>query len=383
MITLTLLFFLTITAVLYTYVGFPLVLMVSSSIRNRPVRRLPILPSVSLIVAAYNEEKSIATKLANALELDYPRDRLQIIVASDGSSDETNEIVRGKFADRVNLLELPRRGKMFALTDAVAESHGEILIFSDANTLFEADAVRELVMSFSDPEVGGVCGNQGYLSSATRDNTPKGEKIYWDYDKWLKKMETLTGSIVSADGAIYAIRRVLYRAPTSAAITDDFAISTAVVEQGYRLVFEQRARAYERLTPAASQEFKRKVRIINRGLRGVISRRALLNPLRYGFYSLTLFSHKVLRRLVPFFLLTLFATSVVLSGTGPLFFWMALLQAAFYCWAVVGYLLRASRLSEHRILYVPVYFCLANLAALIAVLKLVAGHKIVLWQPQR
>ena len=368
--------------ILYTYVGFPLTLLCVGAARRHGVQKRPITPNISLIIAAYNEQQSIAQKLNNSLDLDYPHDALEIIVASDGSNDDTESIVRGFSQHGVKLLSLERKGKIFALNEAVSQSNGDVLVFSDANTLYDPEALRKLARNFADPEVGGVCGNQIHLKQEQEHGASKGEKSYWAVDKWLKEMETLTGSIVSADGAIYAIRRELYRAPASASVTDDFAISTAVVEQGYRLVFEREAIAYETTMPNAEREFARKVRIMNRGLRGVILRRRLLNPLRYGFYSLTLFCHKVLRRLVPFFLLAIFVINILLLDHG-IYATTAVVQVTFYGWAGISYLLRNTHYARSKIIYIPFFYCLANLAAAVAVFKLMSGKRIELWQPQR
>lgn len=379
----TLIFWMCVTVIFFAYAGFPIVLLCSSLFRNQRIEKKPITPSITLIIAAYNEEHCIVQKLENALELDYPPDALEIIVASDGSTDRTEAIVRERFGHRVTLLSLPRRGKIFALNDAIEHSTGEILAFSDANTILHPKALKKLVMNFADPQIGGVCGNQVYLHRDDQEHTTRGEKLYWDYDKWLKKLENRTGSIVAADGAVYAIRRKLFRVPASSAVTDDFAISTAVIEQGFRLVFEREALAFEKLSPGAKQEFRRKVRIMNRGLRAVMLRRALLNPFHFGIYSLTLFSHKILRRLVPFFLLVLFIVSIFLSTKAYPYLWFAAAQAVFYGWAAIGYLLRNTIAGTFKVFYIPAFYCLVNLAAAVAVLKLIAGQKIVLWEPQR
>jgi cellulose synthase/poly-beta-1,6-N-acetylglucosamine synthase-like glycosyltransferase len=376
-------FWLAIALIVYSYAGFSLLVIVVAHLRNRRVQQKPITPTVSLIIPVWNEEKAIAGRLDNALALDYPADRREIIVASDGSDDDTHQIVSDYAQHGVRLLCFPRRGKIYALKDAVASATGEILIFSDANSMYRQDALRMLVRNFADPEIGGVCGNQVYLKAKKADATSEGEGMYWSFDKWLKQLESLTGSIVSAHGAIYAIRRQLYQPPASAAVTDDFAISTAVIAQGYRLVFESEAIAYEEPTASAALEFGRKVRIMTRGLRGVLMRRRLLNPFRYGFYSLELFSHKVLRRLVPFFLLVLFVASWFLSGTSRFYFGAAIAQTVFYILAGAGYLLRRHRVGRLKFFYIPFFYCLANVAALIAVVRLLTGKRIEFWQPQR
>lgn len=376
-------FWLMAALLLYVYGGFTLLVVIVAQWRRRTVRQQDITPRLSLIIPVWNEEKAIAARLDNALALDYPRELLEIIVPSDGSSDRTEEIVQGYAARGVKLLALPRRGKIHALKDAVRAAGGEILVFSDANSMYERDALRKLARNFADPEVGGVCGNQVYLKNKKADAASAGENMYWSFDKWLKRMESLTGSIVSAHGAIYAIRRSLYQPPASAAVTDDFAISTAVIAQGYRLVFEGEAIAYEEPMPAAEREFSRKVRIMNRGLRGVLLRRRLLNPARYGFYALILFSHKVLRRLVPFFLLVLLAASWLVHARHGFYLFAAVAQTLFYALAGLGYALRRRRLGRLKFFYVPFFYCLANAAALLAIIKLLRGNRIEFWQPQR
>ena len=376
-------FWLLLATVVYVYAGFPWLVVIVGKLRNRRVRQQPITPTISLVIAAYNEEQNIAERLDNALALEYPPEAREIIVASDGSDDATAAIVAAYAPHGIRLLSLPRRGKIYALNAAVAHATGEILVFSDANTFFDLQALRNLARNFADPEVGGVAGRKIYTLQPGSDSSSQGEHLYWSYDLWLKQMESLTGSIVSADGAIYAIRRTLYRPLTNSAVTDDFAISTAVVEQGHRLVFESAAYAYEVAIPSADREFWRKVRLMTRGMRSLILRRRLLNPFRYGFYALWLFSHKALRRLVPVFLLLMLPACILASPSGTLYLGATLAQACFYGLACVGYVFRRTHLGQQKCFYVPFFYCLANAAALVAILKLVRGDHIQLWQPQR
>ncbi|NIR48999.1 glycosyltransferase family 2 protein [candidate division KSB1 bacterium] len=376
-------FWISLGSLFFVYAGFAMLVIIVGAVLNREVRKESITPSVSMIIAAYNEESSIAEKLDSVLELDYPKDRLEIIVASDGSDDGTEAIV-SMYADcGVRLLSLPRRGKIHALNDAVAEAKGDILVFSDANSIYDKKAVRELVSNFADPKVGGVGGNTIYTTDINGDTCGHGENLYWNYDKWLKEMESRTGSIISAHGAIYAIRRELYQPQIDSAVTDDFAISTSIIEQGYRLVFEKEARAYEVAIPAANREFWRKVRMMTRGLRGVLLRKALLNPFRYGFYSLILFTHKFLRRLVSVMLLFLFVSSITLISDGLFYRVCAISQSIFYVLAGIGFLLKDRRIGHLRVLYIPFFYCLANSAALVALINIIRGHQIERWQPQR
>lgn len=376
-------FWLAIAFLIYAYGGFALLVAAVGLWQRRRVRKLPITPSVSVIIAAYNEEHVIAERLDNALAMDYPRDRLQILVASDGSTDQTDEIVASYAPRGVLLLSLPRRGKIRTLNAAVARATGKILVFTDANIMCRPDTLRALVANFADPSVGGVAGHTTYTLDPSSESSSLGERLYWRYDTWLKKLESQTGSIVSAHGGLYAIRRVLFRPVPDGAVTDDFAISTSVIAQGYRLVFEPDALATEVAVPQAQREFRRRVRLMTRGLRGVFLRRRLLNPRRYGFYSVVLASHKLARRLVPAALGIIAITSVAAWSAGPVYRAAVLGQGLFYGVAAAGYLLRRSPVGRLRLLYIPFYYCMANVACAIAWVHALRGRRIEVWQPQR
>jgi len=370
--------------VAYTYAGFPLLLLALSRLGlRRPVEKTPDTPKLSLVIAAYNEEATLERRLENALGGDYPPDRLEVLLASDGSTDATEAIAAGFESRGVQLLRLPRRGKVHALDDAARRATGDVLVFSDANTFLEPGALRALAENLADPGVGGVVGNTGYRIREDAESSGRGESLYWRYDQWLKELESRTGSVVSAHGGLYAVRRELYRRPPDPAVTDDFAISTAVVVQGYRLVFEPAARGWEETAPQAGGEFRRRVRLMTRGLRGVALRRGLLNPFEYGLYALVLLSHKVLRRLIPATLPALLLASVFLAPQA-LHYRAALWgQAMFYTLAGVGYLTRGVAAGRSKLLYAPFYFCLANAAALVALVKFASGRKISRWEPER
>jgi cellulose synthase/poly-beta-1,6-N-acetylglucosamine synthase-like glycosyltransferase len=377
------LFWLAVVALAYGYAGYPLLVAAAGRLLDRRVRRAPITPRLSLIVAAYNEEASIAERVENALTSDYPPDALEVIVASDGSTDGTEAVVAAYAERGVRLLSLPRRGKIHALADAVRRASGEILVFSDANIEMHPQALRALARNFADPSVGGVAANAGYRLPHGGEGSSRGEGLYWRYDTWLKEMESRTGSVVSAHGGLYAIRRSLFQEPRETAVTDDFAISTAVVAQGARLVFDRDALAYETAIAEAGREFDRKIRLMTRAWRSVALRRELLNPFRHGFYAVVLFSHKVLRRLLPIPLLVLAVASVALAPRGGVYAAAAWGQAVFYGLAGLGWLTRRTRLAHLKPIYVPFYYCLANAAAVLALFRFLRGERIVLWQPQR
>jgi len=365
----------------YTYAVFPLVVYVRGRWFPRPVHAAEITPRVSMLVACHNEATQIEDKLQNTFELDYPRDLLQIIVASDGSTDATEAIV-ARHADRVLLLSCPRQGKARALNAAAAQATGEVLVFSDANSMFEPQALRQLMRPLADDTVGGVAGNQRYLKSVQSAGLQAGERSYWSFDRWLKRQQSRGGSVTSATGAIYAVRRTLF-APIPDGMTDDFIVSTRVVAAGHRLVFAEDAVAFEPVAESGGAEFQRKVRLMTRGLRGVLEMRQLLNPLRYGFYALQLCSHKVLRRLVVFPLLALLLVSPLLWHEGWIYRAAAVLQFAFLGLALVGRLLPPGRFPGRRWFSLPAFFVLANSAALLAAINIVRGRRFVVWSPQR
>ena len=373
------LFWSALALIIYTYGLFPVVLFFRSLVFRRAYKSDRITPHVSMIIAAHNEADVIGTKIENILALDYPKNRLEVLIASDGSDDKTADIVSGYNNKIVKLLALPRQGKAPALNAAVAEAKGEILIFSDANSIYATDAIRALVRPFADTTVGGVAGNQVYLSKKDKSHASVGEKSYWNFDRRLKLLQSKAGSTTSATGAIYAIRRKLFQAVPSG-VTDDFVTSTRVIAQGYRLVFAPDAIAYEPAAETNGNEFKRKVRVITRGLRAVLVMRELLNPIHFGFYSLQLFSHKVLRRLVVFPLLIVLTMSPFLWSLGPFYKCFVSVQLLFYSFAIWGVF--GNVFKKNKLMSIPFYFCLVNIAAFLATLNLIRGHQIDRWDPQ-
>jgi cellulose synthase/poly-beta-1,6-N-acetylglucosamine synthase-like glycosyltransferase len=371
--------------IVYTYVGFPLLLMVRGRFTARPVKREPITPRVSIVIVAHNEADTIASKLENVDVLDYPSEQIEVIVASDGSDDGTNERVAAVQRPGLRLLELPRSGKIPALNAAVLHATGDILVFSDANSMYAPDALRELVAPFADPTVGAVGGNQRYASDGGEHMASFGERIYWSYDRKLKSLQSRIGSMTAATGAIHAIRRELFR-PVPLGVSDDFMTSTRAIRSGYRLAFAENAIAYESVAGTERAEFSRKVRIATRGLRGIWLARELLNPLRYGFYSLQLLSHKVLRWSVCWLLLVVFVSSVASYGDGAAYRWLVHAQLILYACALFGWALRHSSLSRfkaHKAFGIPFYFCLANYAALRAWMQVLAGKRVDRWDSLR
>jgi glycosyltransferase involved in cell wall biosynthesis len=366
----------------YTYLAFPVLVLLRARLRPRPHRSAPVTPSVSIVIAARNEAASIAAKIENLRALDYPPDRLQVVIACDGCDDGTDAIARASGDDRVRVLSLQRVGKADALNAAVREATGDVLVFSDANSQYAPDAVRELVAPFADPEVGGVAGDQRYLSGGGEAAVAGGERKYWDLDRMLKTAESLGGNVISATGAIYAVRRELF-VPVPSGVTDDFATSTAVIAQGRRLVFAPDAVALEPVGRSGEIEFERKVRVMTRGLNAVIARRELLDPRRHGFYSLQLVSHKVLRRLMAVPLLALGLSATVLARRSAAFRALAAVQGIVYALGMVGLVLGDRAPRRTRLLGLPAYFCLVNAASLRAVWNVARRREIDRWEPRR
>lgn len=380
---LLLLFWLCAALILWVYAGYPLFLLLITRWSNgRPVRHGAIAPPVTLIISAYNEGKIIRKKLENSLALDYPRDRLEIMVISDCSDDETDAIVKADAGRGVRLLRMRERGgKTVGLNFAVPQAGGDIVIFSDANALYHRMVVRNIVRNFADETVGCVTGESRYEVDEDAADSTESENLYWRYELALKRMETKIGSLVGGDGAIYAIRKKLFR-PMRAEDLSDFVNPLQIVAQGYRNVYEPEAISFEGGAESFDKEFRRKVRIVNRAWRGLWRVKQVLNPFRFGFYTLQVISHKLLRWLIPVFMAGAFFANIFLLKHGK--FYQALLasQITFYAFAAVGWL-ESPRPSLSRLFYVPYYFCLVNYASLLGIISNYRGQKFAVWNTVR
>jgi len=374
-------FWLSVVALFYTYAGYPVLLALVSALKPRKVRRGEFEPTVTIIIAAYNEERDLAAKLENTLALDYPRELLEIIVASDCSCDGTDEIAR-EFAGRgVQLLRQSMRlGKTAAQNAAVEQAHGEILLFSDATSLYQPDAVRAIMPSFADATVGCVAGRLEYVDGSN-SRVGRGARSYWSYETFLKRHESRVGSLIGVSGCLYAVRRSAY-VPLYHEACSDFIIATKMVEQGLRAVYEPNAVCTEQTNRQSDQELKMRVRIIAQTFTDLWRHRALLNPVRGGFYGVQLLSHKVMRYLVPFFLMGLFVSSAVLAPASLFFRLMFAAQIACYACPALAWMLDRVGIRS-RLLAFPQYFMLANLASLIGCYKFLRGQRYASWEPIR
>ncbi|NJD30021.1 MAG: glycosyltransferase [Chloroflexi bacterium] len=376
------LYWASVSALAYSYIVYPLVVLARGAIVRRPHLEAEVHPSVTVVVAAHNEAARIERKLRSVLAQDYPANRLEVIVASDGSDDGPPGVVAGLRRARVRVLDLPRIGKGEALAAAVAAARGEVLVFSDANSILASDAIGRLVRPFADPAIGGVAGNQVYVEAGDEEATAVGERSYWDFDRALKVAQSRSGNVIGATGALYAIRRSLFR-PIPEGVNDDLFTSLAVVDAGYRLVFEPGAVAYERVAPTQSLEYRRRVRIMTRGLRCVAALPAVLDPRRTGFYALQVLSQKVLMRTMAVPLAVLALASGPLYRRTAIYRLAAWGQLVSYALAAAGLVMGRRAVGRHPVLALPAYFCTLQMASLHATWNLLRGRSLDRWEPER
>jgi glycosyltransferase involved in cell wall biosynthesis len=371
-------FWVCLAAGIYPYAIYPCLAAALSTIRSRSVRRAPITPKVTVVISAYNEVRYIEATVCNKLAQDYPADLLDVMVASDGSTDGTDDVLRrlaGRSSRVAYFRQEPRRGKTAALNSLVERAGGEIIVFSDANSMYRPDTVRRLVENFADPSVGYVSGKMIYVNP---DGSTVGDgcSAYMRYENWLRGRETLFGSVVGVDGGVDAVRRLLYR-PMEADQLPDFVLPLQVVDQDYRVVFEPLAQLCEDSLTDSSAEFRMRVRVSLRSWWALLSEASLLNPLRRPLFAWQLWSHKVLRYLSFLPLAAACILNVILATVSN--FYLALLGVQLLIWLAVWAGARGSRLSVARFAY---YFALLNAASAVALVRFVGGHKQVLWQPR-
>jgi cellulose synthase/poly-beta-1,6-N-acetylglucosamine synthase-like glycosyltransferase len=365
----------------YAYAGYPLLVLLLSRVLGMPVHTAEITPKVSVIIAAYNEQRDIAQKIENTLALDYPAEKLEIIVASDCSTDRTDEIVRGYSNKGILLHRRPERiGKSVAQNHAVKISTGEIIVFSDATTMYARDTARKIVRSFADPEVGCVAGQLIYVRGAA-SAVGEGCRSYWGYEKFLKQCESRMGSLIGVSGCLYAVRRSSY-GRIALDMSSDFVIATEMHLQGLRTVYDQEAISIEDTNKRGKDEFRMRVRVIEQTMSAIHRYREVLNPFRHGMYAFQMISHKVLRYAVPFLLLAAFISNLALVSGSLLYRYSFIIQAAIYLAAALGWCFDRAGLRL-KPLALPYYFVLANAASLVAFLKFIQGDAHIVWEPLR
>jgi len=375
-----LLFWVSFAVLFYVYAGYPFLLAAIAMFVPRRRPKADFTPRLSILIAAYNEQTGIRRKIEQTLALDYPSDLIEILVLSDGSTDQTDAIVESFRDPRVRLLQVSgRKGKTNAQNEGVKIAHGDVLIFSDATTIYHPQALRYLASNYADPKVGAVSGRYQYFDPAGRSPMGLGTIAFWNYENFTKVMQSRIRTISGCCGCIYSVRREAYT-PLAPEVISDLVQPLHVIRQGYRVAFEERALAYEETTQSTSEEFSMRVRVVTRGIWGLLSLPELLMPWKSGWVSFQLWSHKVLRWLVPFFLFTLLASNLFLWGQ-PFYRLILLGQMIFYVITVLSLLVPIQRLWKP--LAIPLYFCTLNAAAFCSVIEVLRGKKHVVWETVR
>jgi len=376
-------FWLAAAVVLYAWIGYPAVIALLARVRPAPtVRRDAIEPSVTVLIVARDEEAHLEAKLRSVLALDYPREKLEVLVASDGSTDRTEAIAASFAAEGVRLLPLaPPRGKASCLNEAVPRARGEVLVLTDARQALAPEAVRSLVAVLADPSVGAVSGELHLLAPSGEATEAVG--LYWRYEKIVRRAESRFDSTVGVTGALYALRRELFTPLDPRAILDDVLVPMEVVLGGRRVVFEPGARAFDRVAESPAREYRRKVRTLAGNFQLLALRPALLDPFRNRLFF-QLVSHKLARLAVPWCLVVLFTAGagLALAGGGPLYAAASGAQALFYLLALGGWA-AARRGRPSRVTALPYTFVLLNLAAASGLLAFVRGTETAAWKASR
>lgn len=385
------LFWLSAAIVFYSYLGYGLVLFVMVRLKRRKTNRSvsPTLPDpapkVTLIVCAFNEQDWIEEKIANSLQLDYPRSRIHFWYVTDGSNDATAELVKNypyPEGTHWRLLHQPeRRGKIAAFQRAMHEVTTPLVISTDANTFVNPEGAARLLRHFSDPQVGAVAGEKRISMSEKDDASSAGEGIYWKYESALKRMDAELWSVVGAAGELFAFRTELYEPVPPDTIVEDFYMTMRIAQRGYRVQYEPGAYAVEKSSASVGEELKRKVRIAAGGWQAVWRLAPLLNVFRYGLLSFQYISHRVLRWVLsPFLLPLIFIFNLLLALEGSAFYQgILVLQVLFYGAALAGYGLE-QRKMKIKAFFVPYYFCVMNYAQYAGLRRFLRGQQSVLWE---
>lgn len=376
-------FWLSILLLIHAYILYPVSLKILALFKSKQkIENQEPLPSVSILISAYDEERIIADRIENIKNIDYDFNNIEVIIGSDSSSDNTNEILKQK-AQEYNWLKIKifdiRRGKANVLNNLVQVGRNEILVFTDANTMFEKNALLNLVSKFSNKKVGGVCGRLELEEPNENFDKTNREKLYWQYETHLKKMEGELGVLIAANGGIFAIRKELFtKFPEREAITDDLFQTFSVLAQGFNFIYSYDAVAKEYVSKQMITEFRRKVRFAATNFQTLKFFKVLLS-LQRPLISYALFSHKLIRWFVPLLLILLLVTSAITKNFGQLYYVIFLAQIFFYASALLGYLFKLSRINVafFSIIY---YYVVTNLALLIGLFHFLLKKQAPIWQ---
>ncbi|NOY62728.1 MAG: glycosyltransferase family 2 protein [Gammaproteobacteria bacterium] len=374
------LFWLSVVLVLYPYLIYPAIIKIIAKLNRKTVARADNVPNVTVLIAAYNEADCIELTMQKMLAQNYPKQKLEIIVVSDGSEDGTDTIVESYASQGVRLIrQEPRRGKAAALNLGVKQANGEILVFADANSQFTADALSHMVKNFADPSVGYITGTLRFLAD---DGSVSGDgcSAYMKFENFLRKLETDFGSVIGVNGGVDAIRKSLYTDIREDLITD-FVLPLHVISQNHRVIYDEQVISYEMPNSEMEAEFRMRVRVALRALQGLRYMQTLLNPARNTRIAFSIISHKLIRYLAPIFMLAALLFNLLLALSSTLYtciFAIHLLIYAAGAWAaffpVTG--------TAGKLLTIPAYFLATNSAFMIALIKYVKGEKMATWKPR-
>jgi cellulose synthase/poly-beta-1,6-N-acetylglucosamine synthase-like glycosyltransferase len=386
---LKLLFWLFLIILIYTYTGYPLLLLVITRIRKfmEPVNKKQASffePNVCLFVTAFNEKDFIRQKVENSLQLDYPKEKVQYLWITDGSDDGTPDLLK-EYPNTEVYHQPERRGKMHAMNRGMKFVKAPIVIFSDTNTILNRGAIRAMTACFSDPQTGCVAGEKRIVEHTADMAAAAGEGLYWKYESWVKQMDAELNSAVGAVGELFAIRRELFQEVEPDTILDDFIISLRIAQKGYKIAYTPNAYAEESASLNVEEELKRKIRIAAGGIQSLFRLKILLNPFRYGVLTWQYFSHKVLRwTLAPvsLFLLLPVNAIIVLKGDGIFYSIFLYLQLISYLLAFVGWKLE-NRMLRLKVLFIPYYFVSINYASVLGVFRYIRGKQSVQWEKSK
>ena len=369
------LFWSSIIFIAYTYFGYPLLLKAISLFGDKEVQKANIRPFVTLIITVHNEEERITGKLENTLSLNYPKDKLQIMVASDFSTDNTHNIVKTFKSKGITLIRSPeRKGKEYTQKLAVEQAKGDILVFSDVATILEEDALENIVSNFNDPTVACVSSEDRIISD---DGTVTGENFYVRYEMFLRRLESKVNSLVGLSGSFFAARREVCQ-NWAEDLQSDFNTLLNSIKMGLRGISDPESIGYYKNVRSEGQEFNRKIRTVLRGISVFMSNKETLNPFKYGLFSLQILSHKLFRWLIPFALISAFLTNSFLACQS-FYASLFMLQITFYTLAIIA--IKNKVLSSKKIFKIPFFFTIMNLSILLAWLKYAKREKAVFWQP--
>jgi glycosyltransferase involved in cell wall biosynthesis len=367
-----------IALIIFAYFGYPISLLFIGIANKKLVKKKSCFPDVTIIITAYNEEKRIKEKLDNTLSLDYPRGKLQILVASDGSRDRTNAIVEDYEKDTIELIAIKeRRGKENAQKEAITRARGDVLVFTDVATKLDPGGLKQIVSNFVDPSIGCVSSEDQVIG---KDGKPTGEGLYVRYEMWLRRLESKVNSLVGLSGSFFAARKGVCR-DFSDEMQSDFRTLLNSMKLGLRGISDPKAVGYYLDVSDEKREFDRKVRTVLRGLTVFFRNLEFLNPFHYGIFSYQYFCHKFLRWSVPIMLAIAFFSNLLLAGKGLLFLALFIGQLGFYGLAVWGW--KKGVASANVMMKIPMYFLTVNASILVAWWRYLKGQRLLMWTPSR